>query len=71
MGGNGVDGIDVSANGGNDVLYNSAPCSTAWNIGIELNPSNSQRDDDFSDISKSWRIFTNERDEPSAKRSRP
>jgi hypothetical protein len=53
MGGNGVVGIGVSNKGGNDVLDISAPCSIASNNELDLDRSNSWRDDDFGIISKS------------------
>jgi hypothetical protein len=57
MGGNGVAAHGVPDNGGNAVSHISAPFNTASNNGLDLEPSNKRRDDDFGGLSKSRKSF--------------
>jgi hypothetical protein len=60
MGGNGVAQHGAPNKGGNAASHISALLSTASNSGLDLEPSNNWRDDDFGGLSKSRRSFANE-----------
>jgi hypothetical protein len=50
----------VPTNGGIAASHISAPLSIASNNGLDLEPLNKRRDDDFGGLSKSHRSFVNE-----------